>query len=401
MGIWFLSHLARLAEERAAIDTLQQEADWLAGAEWTLSSSELAIDAAIVAHGHTYNVRMTYPRHFPNTPPIVRPADSSDSWSSHQYQDGTLCLEWRPDTWVPTVTGAQVLESVYRLLDIENPLGSDTPQVAPSAHYLTQGQELRGALERAYLTESLQDYLRLLPNLTPGAMSYSIHRQRDSYTLLIQELNPVSGTAWQDTEIPNALRKKPGVWFGHGFFFTTDLPPSALTGRSSLGDLEAALASAGYSDVSLSDSEALAAFGLEKPPEAILVTDHDQNPHIYSVYGGDRLFRVHNLPAGDDAAQPRTPVELQPLAEKRIGIVGLGSLGSKVGLALARMGAKRFYLVDDDILMAENICRHALDWQSVGEHKTAAVAQAIDRIVPGAEIGRQRRFHQGLIGKGL
>jgi len=388
MDIWFLSDSARLARERDAVHKLQQKAKWLQGIEWTISTSaELEINAAIVAHGHTYNVRMTYPKHFPYAPPIVRPADSTDSWSSHQYGDGTLCLEWGPDTWVFTVTGAQVLESAYRLLFIENPFGYDTQQIAPSRHYLTQGQQLRGTLERVYLGESLSTHLKSLPELTSGAMIFSIHPQRDSYTLLIQELDPVSGTVWKGSDIPNALRrKKAGVWVCQGLFFIVGLPAAALTGICSLEDMENVLGSAGYNNISLTDLEALKGFGLEKQPEGILIAGRDRNPHIYSVYGENRLFRAQNLPVEESASWPRTPVELQLLAEKRVGIVGLGSLGSKVAISLARMGSRRFYLVDDDIVMPENLCRHGLDWLSVGAHKTAAVAQAIDRIVVEAEI---------------
>ena len=389
MNIWFLSDSARLARERDAIQRLQQEADWLYGTEWTISpSAELTLNVTIVSHDRTYNVCMTYPKQFPYVPPIVRPTDATDSWSSlHQYRDGTLCLEWGPDTWVSTVTGAQVLESTYQLFRIENPLGSDTPQFAPSRHYLTQGQKLRGTLERVYLSERLCTHLISLPELTAGSMIFSIHPQRNSFTLLIQELHPVFGTVWKDGEIPNALRqKKTGVWICHGLFFTVGLPVAALSEISSTQDMDSALNSAGYSDISLTNLDALKAFGLEKMPEAILVTDQNRNPHLYSIHAEDRLFRVHNLPAGESASQPRTPVELKLLAEKRIGIVGLGSLGSKAALSLARMGVKRFYLVDEDILMPENLCRHALDWLSVGAHKTAAVAQTIDRVIAAAEI---------------
>ena len=65
MDIWFLSDLARLTREREAIQKLQQEADWLQGTEWTFSlPSELVVNAAIVAHDRTHNVRMTYLKHF-------------------------------------------------------------------------------------------------------------------------------------------------------------------------------------------------------------------------------------------------------------------------------------------------------------------------------------------------
>jgi molybdopterin/thiamine biosynthesis adenylyltransferase len=70
------------------------------------------------------------------------------------------------------------------------------------------------------------------------------------------------------------------------------------------------------------------------------------------------------------------------LATKTIGVVGVGSAGSKIAIALARMGGRQFYLVDHDIMLPENIERNALDWQSVGSHKADAVARAIRWISP-------------------
>src|SRR5688572_685782 len=135
MDWWFLRDPQRLIVERRAVDELAARADWLAGVEWLLDRS-VAIRADITAHGHTYSVRLTYPAHFPFAPPAVRPAQDGLRWSGHQYLDGTLCLEWGPDTWRSEVTAAQVLESVHRLLDTENPLG-ESGSVAPSRHQLT------------------------------------------------------------------------------------------------------------------------------------------------------------------------------------------------------------------------------------------------------------------------
>ena len=59
---------------------------------------------------------------------------------------------------------------------------------------------------------------------------------------------------------------------------------------------------------------------------------------------------------------PRLPAEYAGLAPVRVGIVGLGSLGSKIAVSLARSGLRRFLLVDDDVLLPENICRHELSW---------------------------------------
>jgi molybdopterin/thiamine biosynthesis adenylyltransferase len=85
-------------------------------------------------------------------------------------------------------------------------------------------------------------------------------------------------------------------------------------------------------------------------------------------------------------ADDRNPTEFKPLEQKSIGIVGLGSVGSKIALSLARMGASRFFLVDEDVLLPENICRHALDWLYIGHHKVNAVSDALRRIRAGIEV---------------
>ena len=50
------------------------------------------------------------------------------------------------------------------------------------------------------------------------------------------------------------------------------------------------------------------------------------------------------------------------------------------------MGVRKFYLVDHDVLLPENLQRHALDWQEVVQHKADAMMVAIGRVSPGAQV---------------
>ena len=75
--------------------------------------------------------------------------------------------------------------------------------------------------------------------------------------------------------------------------------------------------------------------------------------------------------------------------------MGLGSAGSKIALTLARMGARKFYLVDHDILLPENLVRHALDWQAVGEHKVDATASALRQLAADMEVSVSRAHLTG------
>lgn len=77
---------------------------------------------------------------------------------------------------------------------------------------------------------------------------------------------------------------------------------------------------------------------------------------------------------------------LDRLATRRIGIVGLGSGGSFVAVSLAMSGVCQFVLVDDDRLEPGNIVRHAADARDIGRHKAEAVADLIRQRSPRAVI---------------
>ena len=94
-----------------------------------------------------------------------------------------------------------------------------------------------------------------------------------------------------------------------------------------------------------------------------------------------------------DKGQVRQPERNATLAQKKVAIVGLGSVGSKVVVSLARSGITRFLLIDDDILKPSNLTRNQLDWSSMGYDKVDAVQNAIQLIRPDAEVAcRTFRF---------
>lgn len=62
---------------------------------------------------------------------------------------------------------------------------------------------------------------------------------------------------------------------------------------------------------------------------------------------------------------------------KRITVIGLGSVGSRVVLDLARAGFNNFYLVDDDVMLPYNVIRHELTNENVGEYKVNAIKDLV------------------------
>ncbi len=77
---------------------------------------------------------------------------------------------------------------------------------------------------------------------------------------------------------------------------------------------------------------------------------------------------------------------LQRLAEKTVGVVGVGSGGGFVAQSLAMSGVGRFVLVDDDALEEHNIVRHVADRRYIGQPKTDVLAELIRQRNPDAHI---------------
>ena len=68
--------------------------------------------------------------------------------------------------------------------------------------------------------------------------------------------------------------------------------------------------------------------------------------------------------------------------EKRIGLIGLGALGSMVAESLARSGVAVAGLWDNDIVEPGNICRSTYSLNEIGSNKAYAIAQKIGSVNP-------------------
>jgi molybdopterin/thiamine biosynthesis adenylyltransferase len=386
---WFLTNQARLSLERAAIGELQRSADWLIGVEWLLSGG-LCVDAVIRAHDHDYEVRLDYPSLFPEVPPTVRPRNADGRWSSHQYgKDGPLCLEWGPDNWHRDVTGAQVLESSYRLLDIENPLGTAQDEVtAPSRHSLTQGQELRGRYGRFFAGDSTLDYLAHFPDDRVAAFKFSISWRTQSWLVVVHEfrLAGEDGAPWMDQTIPKYLRGSNDDALRDGVAFKSDLEPATVESASGVSGIVELLRQAGLPTESLTDESVLKPLGIEEQPTGVLILDRYLMPHFFLMFKDGDTRRLVTVRSESRTAVERIPRNLEGLSEKSVGIVGLGSVGSKIAVSLARMGIRKFYFIDHDIFLPENVGRNALDWGGIADHKVDGVREAIERLGVNFEV---------------
>lgn len=72
--------------------------------------------------------------------------------------------------------------------------------------------------------------------------------------------------------------------------------------------------------------------------------------------------------------------------ERKIAIVGVGAVGSRVAEHLAQTGVKHLTLVDSDKMSANNLGRHVLSRYYIGKNKAESLAVHLSSRMPGVEI---------------
>lgn len=382
--MWFLEDFSRLNRERREIGQLLAEVDWLLDGDWLIDGNKLCLLASISAHGHQYPIKLVYPHNFPATPPSVFPQDPSRRWSGHQYgTGGELCLEWGPDNWQEHITGAEILRSVYRLLRIENPLGDvEARSAAPSRHSLTLGQELRTSRLRFICDEALRDRISSDSTNRPATAQIILITHLPVSTAFVKGLKDSNGEEWQNPVIPADLGKGALEVTGHIVSSSLD------SGRISELTIETCL--------EFLHSQGILDKGFENQPSGFfLLSSSNGELHLLWISDQKTLLKFSRVDVQGKHTNGRLSPDFANLSGISVGIVGLGSAGSKIALSLARTGVRRFTLVDHDIFLPENICRHDLNWEYVGQHKVDAMKYNLGLISNEIEVSLHRLMLSG------
>lgn len=367
--MWFRNNLARLQKEREAINTLIAEVDWLPLTDWIVHDRKiLCLVADIEAHGYPYEVAMIYPTNYPANPPTVIPRKTKQHWSTHQYGcGGELCLEWGPDNWHEELTGADFLRSAHKLLFTENPKGKGLLQiVAPSRHSLTLGQQLQSTLWRFAVDDDFISYTQSLPKNACGMAEVWIMCHRNAVTAFVRKLVLVNGKIWHNTTLPKELENTTSQIKCR--FFKVNLEVNALN-FSSLTSLIFDL-----------KSQDINAWQRMSVPTNFVLFNTKGRLYLFSVSDPKKWIRFTNVDISNKKDNSRLLPEFIKLKNKKVGIVGVGSAGSKVAISLARSGVRDFLFVDHDILLPENICRHELNWEDIGQHKVDGIVYQLKLI---------------------
>jgi sulfur-carrier protein adenylyltransferase/sulfurtransferase len=373
--IWWLDNPARARSERQAVAELAERVGWLKGVRWYLTTGlALSVDFHIEHGSEIFPFTMTYAAFFPNAPPIVIPRDGA-KLSNHQYgPGGNLCLEHRADNWESTVTGAMMIESTYRLIAGERTIDVELP----SAHHISVGQSARGAAFRFLLTPVAEARLKMVLHGECLEIGVAEKFYAEAITVTVTEIDGVTGIGAWPAGVREIKRRADVIRLPDGKRTPAAKQESIVEFLADLGLtnlLPKALAKSGDMDLVLISGHAVShyyAFGADEKRQ----------------FGRSKTFVV---PAAD-----RLPSTYALLAARHVGLVGCGSLGSKVAAMLARAGVGKFTLVDDDLLFATNLVRNELSGTSVGEHKVdglrtrlTEIANAIDVTVRRIALGGQ------------
>lgn len=354
--LWMLRHPGRLLSEHQAISDLLADELWLSEVNWLHNDGLLTVDATIAAHGYQYEVRLTFPEHFPLVPAFVQPRDPDAYWSRHQYgAGGTLCLELRPDNWHPDATGADVLRSAYQLLEIENPLGGGSAVHAPSDHQPWPAWTL-----------SMTNRVALIDQGTLDRLQQGLSTQ-PSWSYWYPARSCMSGMICDEVDM--AARSVPpvglGTWVGATVPLTVCCATSPLPELLESQDQLASLLQLDFNGAP------------DKSDNTYLVVSREK-AQLVNVQGGGPLavWPVHVMQ--DDANVRKAVIATErPL---KIGLVGAGSIGSKIAESLVRAGVVELVVIDGDLMLPANLARHALNWERVGVAKAKGLAEYLGLI---------------------
>jgi len=302
------------------------------------------------------DLEIRFPGQYPDGCPAIRPVPHNKRISSHQYtKSGILCLELGPDNWHSHYTASDMIRSAWKLVALETISEVEYIDI-PSRHTSDLTEQI-----------ALGDGVFLWSTQFRDALQGLNEETVFEYVMPSRNLLRVAPTA-----VPEGEKLK-GV------------PPAFLRETSGKGLIvplnENAPTTVPKEPAAFDEFVKIhSGIVLEKHFCVVLVRrDGTSCGYIRLPDGVLELVNMELAPSN----QERTPdVVRQALDKLRVGIVGLGSMGSKIAVSLARSGVRDFVLVDRKVLTPDNICRNAASFIDVGAQKTRVVKELIRDVCP-------------------
>ena len=306
-----------------------------------------------------------------NVPPLVR---------HHSVPDGNLCCfgfgkeRWRADkTGLDAVQEAEALIAEYGGT-VPIPEDDVVPEPRISAHNLHTADAAAILIPEPFGDMGIE----VLRRYTDATLI--VTKEQNSYRGVLSELKVGVQNVRASLPLLEHLQ-----WMSKGqrrnvlFRVLDDSPPlfESFTDMKkwlSAAGLARALAPKGETWVLLVFPDEGRTRHEERPAWLGLLVTNGASGHTircYTVTGDDRLMRT---PFG------------KALSNRRVVVVGCGSLGSFVAVALAQEGVGYLALVDSDIHEPGNSVRHQVGIPSFGQSKAEALAKRIHSLIPSCRV---------------
>lgn len=310
----------------------------------------LTIKIVLMIRGFEYIFNVIYPKLFPYQPIIVIKITSFRT--PHSYKNNSMCLKYGIDNWNEDINSEDILNNLVELLEVENPLG-ETHGTSPSGDKFTLGQLARWNNKYIYYIHSnIFEHFSKIGYI-------ELYFKRDlSYTEGIYFTKSIDQVVFDNTKLRFDVLK----------FLYLKLPYSKqkILNLYTEKEIHSLIMSFNIEDSSLDRG-------------FLLITN--DNEIVFIIKEADEVTLVEVLSIDEEISKRiNLPGEL---LHNKITIFGLGSVGSRVFLDLARAGFDNFMLIDDDIFLPHNIIRHELNLDYIGEQKVVALEKyAKEKINP-------------------
>ena len=317
---------------------------------------------------HYYKFELILCAYFPYQPIIIKSLEEK-RLSKHQYNDGTMCLKWGIDNWHEELSIRDLVLNLIELLEIENPY-SEEHGVAEDGDAFSPFQNTRENknIINIYISK---DELE-----TFDEEGYGRFQSIDFNNTRIGYLESIDETVFLTSIINDRYKKNDFLYKRYkGCFNCEIIKESEFYKNNKNKFLIFIFDDKIYGqkiDREFNSKHELIEFNREN--------NVSMSEELLDKYDKIKSMSIINFIELDKEKEKRIPLT-EEIKNKKISIIGLGSIGSRVLIDLARAGFKKFMIMDDDIFMPYNIIRHELFRKYVGMPKVIGLKYYIEEEI--------------------
>jgi hypothetical protein len=344
----------------------------------------------------TQRIRLSIPKDFPATPPQIYFSKSLCLVLPHVEIDGKFCHDIKAspvDYEHPTGAVEAILNTLYKFwIDSTDPAWITSEfhkeRLSYWLHYCEQFRKVNSMPT----PHSVRVVLQPLKNVAEGMLTTyfrkSQKRRGELMLAMVGDADPHTVASRHGWAVNSLVR-------GYSLFVPMDknVRWTPYDWPKTLAELESFVAQITNQDQSVVDWIEDKSDGKPHPFLVVLVQESTCYGFLISPALVPHLTQPGIIPVGIDRVDAdwaltrdhQLPV-LHTRREKRVLLLGCGSLGSPIAELLTRSGIGEIHLLDKEIFEAENCARHILGLGEVGQPKAHALAKRLHLLMPEVKV---------------